>query len=114
MTSNAETLARGLERLLPAILPGATTVGGLRRLSAGATLETWSFDALDAAGACRHALILRRSPGGLRSSESVPLAVEARLLVALGGSNVPVPGVIHTLPPAAVLGAGFLLTRIAG
>ena len=112
MSAAADTLARGLERLLPTIVPGATALAGLRRLSAGATLETWSFDALDTAGACRHALILRRSPGGLRSSESVPLAVEAQLLRALAGSGVPVPGVVHTLVPADELGDGFLMTRI--
>jgi aminoglycoside phosphotransferase (APT) family kinase protein len=114
MSAAADTLARGLERLLPTIVPGATALAGLRRLSAGATLETWSFDALDTAGACRHALILRRSPGGLRSSESVPLAVEAQLLRALAGSGVPVPGVVHTLVPADELGDGFLMTRIEG
>jgi aminoglycoside phosphotransferase (APT) family kinase protein len=108
------TLARGLGRLLPTIVPGAAGLAALRRLSAGATLETWSFDAVDAAGASIHPLILRRSPGGLRSSESVPLAVEAQLLRALGGGDVPVPGVVHTLAPEDELGDGFIMTRIDG
>jgi aminoglycoside phosphotransferase (APT) family kinase protein len=114
MSTTAETLARGLEKLVPTIVPGAATIAGLTRLSAGATLETWSFDAVGASGSHPHPLILRRSPGGLRSSESVPLAVEAELLRGLAGSGVPVPGVMHTLVPGDGLGDGFLMTRIPG
>jgi aminoglycoside phosphotransferase (APT) family kinase protein len=112
MSSRADALQAGLQSLLPTLLPGCTRVEGLRRLSAGATLETWSFDArgegLD------HPLILRRSPGGLRSSESVPLSTEADLLRALAGSGAPVPEVVHTLQAEDGLGDGFLMTRIAG
>lgn len=114
MSAIADPLASGLATLATAIVPGATGIAGLARLSAGATLETWSFDAVDANGSSLHPLILRRSPGGLRSSESVPLAVEADLLRALAGSGVPVPGVMHTLAPRDGLGDGFLMTRIAG
>lgn len=114
MSPATETLARGLGTLVPRIVPDTVGIAALIRLSAGATLETWSFDAVDAAGSPRHRLILRRSPGGLRSSESVPLAVEADLLRALSGSGVPVPGVVHTLGSDDGLGDGFLMTRIDG
>ena len=112
MSSRADALQAGLQSLRPTLRPGCSRVEGLRRLSAGATLETWSFDArgehLD------HPLILRRSPGGLRSSESVSLSTEADLLRALAGSAAPVPEVVHTLRPEDGLGDGFLMTRIAG
>jgi aminoglycoside phosphotransferase (APT) family kinase protein len=61
-----------------------------------------------------HPLILRRSPGGLRSAESLSLEVEADLIRALAGSGAPVPAVVHTLTPEDQLGDGFLMTRIEG
>ena len=50
-------------------------VEGLKRLSGGASQETWAFDVAAPDGT--HALILRRAPGGIaaaRSSEAVSLA----------------------------------------
>ncbi len=95
------------------IVPGASGIANLRRLSAGATLETWSFDAVDGDKVV-HPLILRRSPGGLRSAESLSLDAEAELIRVLDGSGVPVPTVVHTLVSADGLGDGFLMTRIEG
>lgn len=112
MTATLDQFKEGLRRLLVRIVPGADRVEGVRRLSAGATLETWSFDAVGAS--VRHPLILRRSPGGLRSTESLTLEVEADLIRALAGTGVPVPAVVHTLVPADELGDGFLMTRIEG
>lgn len=84
-----------------------------RRLSAGATLQTWSFDAVER-GRLLRPLILRRSPGGLRSAESLSLDDEAALIRALDGSGVPVPHVVHVLTPEDRLGDGFVMTRIEG
>lgn len=106
-------LAQGLGERIGVMLPGAGGIAGLRRLSAGATLETWSFDAVFP-DRRPHPLILRRSPGGLRSSESVSLPTEAALLRALVGSGAPVPEVVHVLGPQDALGEGFLMTRIEG
>lgn len=101
-----------LNALMPSIVPGATRVEALRRLSAGATLETWSFDAVG--DGVRHPLILRRSPGGLRAAQTLPIEVEAALVSALAGTGVPVATVVHTLRPTDALGDGFLMTRIDG
>lgn len=101
-----------LSALMPRILPGAQRVAALRRLSAGATLETWSFDAVGEG--FHHPLILRRSPGGLRAAETLSIADEADLVRALAGSGVPVAPVVHTLRPEDALGDGFLMTRIEG
>ena len=108
-----EVFGRALQVMTARIVPGADGIASLRRLSAGATLQTWSFDAM-ADGQLRHPLILRRSPGGLRSTESLSLEVEAELIRALAGSGVPVPTVVHTLTPVDGLGDGFLMTRIEG
>ena len=69
---------------------GAVGVEGLRRLSGGASRETWSFDIADAAGNTTE-LILRRDPpgapkGGMRR--------ERALLDAAGKVGVPVPRVV--------------------
>ena len=60
MSGSAE-LAAALERLVCARIPGATGIERLRRLSGGASQETWSFDATT--GGDPLALILRRRPG---------------------------------------------------
>lgn len=101
-----------LGALVRRVLPGAQRVAALRRLSAGATLETWSFDAMGAG--FLHPLILRRSPGGLRAAETLSLPAEADLVRALAGSGVPVAPVVHTLGADDALGDGFLMTRVEG
>lgn len=113
MINADETFSRALQSLIVRIVPGARGIAGLRRLSAGATLQTWSFDAV-AGDTLLHPLILRRSPGGLRSSESLSLEVEAELIRALAGSGAPIATVVHTLTPEDSLGDGFLMTRVEG
>ncbi len=115
MSAALQALQAGLDALLPQLLPRAQRCSGLQRLSAGATLQTWAFDAVDDGdGGFSHPLILRRSPGGLRGNESLSLPLEADLVRALAGSGVPVAEVLHTLQPTDGLGDGFIMTRIAG
>lgn len=113
MSAVDETFSHALQAMTTQIVPGARGIANLRRLSAGATLQTWSFDAV-AGDKVLHPLILRRSPGGLRSAESLSLEAEAELIRSLAGSGVPVPTVVHTLVPADGLGDGFVMTRIEG
>jgi aminoglycoside phosphotransferase (APT) family kinase protein len=113
MNAMDNSFNHALEAMTARIVPGARGIANLRRLSAGATLETWSLDAVDG-DAVLHPLILRRSPGGLRSTESLSLETEANLIRVLDGSGVPVATVVHTLIPADGLGDGFLMTRIEG
>ncbi len=58
-------------------------ITGLRRLSGGASRETWSFDADG------RALILRRDPPG--SPDPTAMAREAALLASAADAGVPVP-----------------------
>ena len=113
MSAVDESFSQALQAMTARIVPGAGGIANLRRLSAGATLQTWSFDAV-AVGTVLHPLILRRSPGGLRSTESLSLEVEAELIRALAGSGAPVATVVHTLVSQDGLGDGFLMTRIEG
>lgn len=72
---------------------------GLRRLSGGASRETWSFDC---AG---RGLILRRDPPGAAKGG---MAVEARLFQAAARQGVPVPEVVLAEPSFIVM------ERVAG
>jgi aminoglycoside phosphotransferase (APT) family kinase protein len=87
------------------------TIEGLRRLSGGASRETWSFDAV-AGGGARHALVLRRDPGA-----SVGLSdrsVEFALLAVAHQGGVATPQVWFLLEPGDGLGSGFVMERIDG
>jgi aminoglycoside phosphotransferase (APT) family kinase protein len=87
------------------------SIEGLRRLSGGASRETWSFDAVTADRA-RHALVLRRDPGAaiMRSDRSVEFA----LLDAAHRGGVATPEVWFLLEPGDELGSGFVMERIEG
>jgi aminoglycoside phosphotransferase (APT) family kinase protein len=90
---------------------GSGSVDGLRRLSGGASRETWSFDLVDAGGH-RHGLVLRRDPGdhGGQSARST----EFQLLEAAAGAGVAVPKVRVLLQPEHDLGRGFVMDRVEG
>lgn len=100
-------LAAGLAQALG--LPGPQAVLGIRRLSGGASQETWAFRALQPAGAERP-LVLRRSPPGaaLRGSGNAGLAAEAALIHRVAAAGVPVAAVVAQLQPAHGLGEGFI------
>lgn len=114
MTVVEDNFAAGLSALVQCTVPGAQRIAGLKRLTAGATLQTWSFDAVDAAGAVVMPLILRRSPGGLRAGETLTLTNEAALVRFVAHHGVPVAQVVHTLVDADGLGDGFVMVRLAG
>jgi len=104
----------GLAALAQRTVPGAVGMAGLKRLTAGATLQTWSFEAVDAAGKTVMPLILRRSPGGLRAGETLSLTNEAALVRQVARYGVPVAQVLHTLVDADGLGDGFVMVRLEG
>jgi len=104
-------MSEGLRRVLARLDPRVQDVANLTRLSAGATNETWSLDAVRDAAA--EPLILRRSAVG-RGAGVLTLQAEARVLSAVHGCNVPVPEVRYVLAPEDGLGEGFLMQRIAG
>lgn len=96
-------------------LPGARSLADLRRLSGGASQETWSFD-VQTEGE-RLELILRRAPGGVstkREGGGVPLEIEAQVLGLAMQAGVPVPPVRFVLEPGDGLGSGYVMGRIAG
>jgi aminoglycoside phosphotransferase (APT) family kinase protein len=114
--SGAAEIAAALERVVRARIPGATGVEHLRRLSGGASQETWSFDATTAGAP--EPLILRRRPGGLTgptgSGMGIALETEAEILGLAAAGGVPVAGVRAVLAPEDALGSGYLMERLAG
>jgi aminoglycoside phosphotransferase (APT) family kinase protein len=86
-------------------------VEGLRRLSGGASRETWSFDARRGDGT-RSGLVLRRDPPG---APGRGMGREARLLSAAAVVGVPVPGIVAASDDPAALGSAFIvMERIEG
>ncbi|MGK2947912.1 MAG: phosphotransferase family protein [Acidimicrobiales bacterium] len=111
-----DELERALHRLLVdagAVGPGAR-LADLRRLSGGASRETWSFDAVD--GEQRHALILQRlRPGASGSTTATPLGTEAALVQAAGAHGVAVPTVHAIDVDGSTLGSpGMVVERLEG
>jgi aminoglycoside phosphotransferase (APT) family kinase protein len=87
------------------------TIEGLRRLSGGASRETWSFDAVESNGT-RHALVLRRDPG--KQAGWSERGVEFALLEVAHAGGVAVPEVWFLLEPGDDLGSGFVMERVDG
>ena len=76
-------------------------VGDLRRLTGGASRETWAFEA---AG---ERYVLQRERAG--SPRTGAMATEAALLRAAGQAGVPVAGLVSADGSGAALGAGHLI-----
>jgi aminoglycoside phosphotransferase (APT) family kinase protein len=104
-----------LDAALTALLAGdgPISVDGLRRLSGGASRETWSFDVVD--GVRRHPRILQRlRPGASASSTGIPIEVEAALLRVAGAGGVPVATVVASDDGSTLGSAGMVVERLEG
>ncbi len=102
-----------LETALNAIAPqlGGQSVTGLRRLSGGASQETWAF-ALDTG----RRLILRRKPAGAGSptGNANPLATEAALIRAATLQGAAVPEVLYVSAPGSDIGEAYVMSAVEG
>lgn len=87
-------------------------VEDLRRLSGGASQETWRFCAVGS-GAKTH-LILRRSPFGEVQGQAIGLVKEAGVLRALEGTGIPAPAVVYVCTPEDGLGTAYIMKAIEG
>lgn len=89
----------------------AVSIEDLRRLSGGASRETWAFDVVAGAEPPR-AFVLRRDPSEhVLGSER---ATEYELIRAAGAAGVPVPTVRFLLDGEDGIGAGFVMDRVEG
>ena len=113
--TNQTQFAEALTAVVKRAIPGATSIAGLKRLSGGASQETWSLDAVGASATTP--LILRRSPGGKRmerSSVAPSLETEAKAIRLAAKAGVPVPPVPYVLEDGDNLGPGYLMGRVEG
>ena len=102
------------DRLAAAVgrhVDGSARVENLRRMSGGASRETWSFDTVGANGR-RRGLVLRRDPAGYEGQSA--RQVEFDLLRAAREGGVLAPEVLFLLSAEDGLGAGFVMERIEG
>ncbi len=106
-----EDLGTSLAAVLAPALGDAVTVEGLRRLSGGASRETWAFRARPAEGPTVPLILQRERPGGARTGSG--MASEAALLRAAADQGVPVPEVLVTDadPAGEALGRPFMVVR---
>ena len=103
-----------LTRCVAAWCPGAAGVTGAKRLSGGASQETWSFDIVHPNG--HLGAILRRAPPGYGAAptRAAGLNAEASLMQLAHAAGVPSPEVLHVLQPQDELGTGFIMRRVEG
>src|SRR5665213_3667446 len=105
-----------LAERLRAVMAAATgqdevEVEDLRRLTGGASRETWSFDLVGPGGE-RRPLILRRDPP---AAPTGGMTLEAALITAAGSVGVPVPGLVTASDDRAHLGSSFMVVdRLEG
>ena len=111
-----------LEPLADALVASARRAGidctgifGLRRLSGGASKESWAFDCERGDGDPIR-LVLRRAPPSARFSSAgmVSMDTEAEILERTLDHGVPVPALAFRLDPACHAGSGYAMARIDG
>jgi aminoglycoside phosphotransferase (APT) family kinase protein len=85
----------------------AVAVTDLRRLTAGASRETWAFTATSADG--RRDLVLRRDPPGNDRPEG--MALEAAAIAAAADAGVRVPRLVDSGTDTATVGSPYLITE---
>jgi aminoglycoside phosphotransferase (APT) family kinase protein len=105
-----------LEEQLRAVVSNALAddveIRDLRRLTGGASRETWSFDAALPGGEPRPLILRRDTPGITRSG---PLTREALAIEAAARAGVPEPAIMaHSDDPAALGAAFVIMDRIEG
>ena len=112
MGAATDPFAARMAALAGRIVPGAQ-LANLRRLSGGASQETWAFDAVAHEGAQR--LILRRgAPDAAPHPMAAGFAVEAAAITAAAAGGVPCPNIRHQLKASDGLGEGFVTDHVDG
>ena len=113
MATNVAGFHDALQAVVRANIPGALGLLALQRLSAGATMETWSFD-VSRATETLPMILRRRPPGNAQPDDYARLGTEAAVIQAAVAAGVPAPIVRYVLQPQDQLGGGFLMERIQG
>lgn len=102
-----DELAQQLCSELAPVFGDVVEVRGLRRLSGGASRETWEFEAAHPGGSAVR-LVLRRDPVG---APPTGLSLEARLLESARVAGVPVPGLIASGDDRSHFGSAYMIVE---
>lgn len=112
--SMTPTFEDALNNIAPKL--GGNSIKDLRRLSGGASQETWAFAIIDSSGEPQHR-ILRRTPGGKETetlSTAIGLRNEAKIIVSADEAGVRVPGIVYICEPEDGIGEGFIMKHVTG
>lgn len=103
-----------LEAIAAKLSPGATGITNLVRLTGGASMETWAFDAVSPEGSIP--LILRRRTATLddHPGRKPSLTLEAEVIAAARSAGVPAPEVTYICTDADDLGEAYVMRRVSG
>ncbi|MEM7412069.1 MAG: phosphotransferase family protein [Myxococcota bacterium] len=104
-----------LRESLAGALPGFRALRSVRRLSGGASQETYRLEVETAAGL--QPLAVRRAAGGFDAGDEATgpgLAVEAELFRVARAAGVPEPEILHVFTPEEGLGPGFVMEWLEG
>ena len=82
----------------------------MRRVTGGASRETWLFDAVH--DSTVHPLVLRRDPA--INNSTTDRSTEYELIAAAHAAGVAVPRVVALVRPEHGLGSGFMMQRVDG
>ena len=103
-----------IEAALTRLAGPGVAIDGLRRLTGGASLETWAYDE-KRDGTVRPLILRRRRSGDQAAFEtSLPLATEAALLRLAHRAGVPVAPPIYQCDDRDGLGEAYVVDRVAG
>lgn len=111
-----DEMVRRLSALASRMAPGAERVDNLVRLTGGASMETWAFNAVGEGGAATPLILRRRSRGVENGAVSKPaLRREAEAIARAVGAGVPAPIVTYVCDGAGDgLDEAYVMQRVAG
>lgn len=105
-------IAERLNEISDRLGENVSHVEDVKRLSGGASQETWSFCAVSPKG--KRKLILRRSPFENPDGQGIGLAKEAEILRLVKNTDLPAPEVIYLFSPGDPIGSAYVMNAIDG
>ena len=108
---NPNDFEKSIGRVIGHIFGNDVNPANIRRLSGGASQETWLISTE------AQPVILRRVPHGISkpaNSTSITMQTEAALVEAAANAGVKAPKVLYTLTAADDLGYGFIMDYVDG
>jgi aminoglycoside phosphotransferase (APT) family kinase protein len=117
LSDHAIDVASALASLAKRLRGPDATVSKVRRLTAGASMQTWSFTVTSSTGV--EDLILRRRTAASHTAAApgvtaIGLSTEAALMGAVAARGVPVPEVVHVCDASDGLGDAHVTRRVEG